>query len=61
MKYEKTKEHKRVAQTMTFLDRFGNEIPGAISWDSETGIAVVYEAEDGHGPMVKRAFLKTNT
>jgi hypothetical protein len=46
---------------MTFLDRFGNEIPGAISWDSETGIAVVYEAEDGHGPMVKRAFLKTNT
>ena len=57
MKYEKDKEDKRVAREMGFYDRFGNEIDRCISFDSDTGIAVVWEPEDGpggHGPMVKR-------
>ena len=34
---------------MRFVDRFGNEIDCCISFDTNTGIAVVYE------PLIKRA------
>jgi hypothetical protein len=53
MKIEKEREHKKVANTMRFLDGFGNEIPNAISYDDTSNIVVVYEPKDGpngHGP-----------
>jgi hypothetical protein len=49
LKYEKNKEDERVARTMFIYDKFGNEIPGAISYDTDTGIVVVHEPENGPG------------
>jgi hypothetical protein len=42
---------------MRFVDRFGNEIDRCISFDTNAGIAVVYEPEDGlggSGPLIKQ-------
>jgi hypothetical protein len=47
MLYEKDKEHKLVAQTMFFVDKYSDEIPRCISYDDSTSIAVVSESEDG--------------
>ena len=55
MKYEKDKEDKRIAREMRIVDRYGNELLGAISFDTDTGIVEVLEPKDYvSGPLVKR-------
>jgi hypothetical protein len=62
MKYEKDKEDKRVSNIMKVVDAYGNEITGAISFDTDTGIVEVWEPEnygDG-GKLVKRTKYHPN-
>ena len=57
MKFEKDKEDRRVSRTMTFVDRYGTELKNFTSYDTDTGIAVVFEPDagpNGHGNLIKR-------
>jgi hypothetical protein len=63
LKIDKESEDKRVANTIRYLDGYGNEIKSAISFDDSTNIVIVYEPVDGpngKGRMVKKEKFHPN-
>jgi hypothetical protein len=63
MKIDKSLVGKRVANRITFLDGYGNEIPNAVSFDDSTNIVIVYEPIDGpngKGELVKKQKFHPN-